>query len=430
MLGDKVRGAAREADRPVSARAQVSPLQPPFHKTANDVIWTGFRIDADAVRPFLPDGLVLSPTSIGILGIYTAPTGRGIAPYQRGVVGVSAEGVPGSDIGEGMFVMGDILDMPGGAVMHELYSDSVVEGAARTWFEGDLLHGAASVGGVDWLRATIRPGSDLRRDLTGADTFLGHTRAGLVKYADSTIADLVDAEVVSLEITDDAPDYMRALRPLEYVFGLHAPRVSSIWSEPRVVGPGATRNAASVFLGLIEDTGRAAAVVRQDGTLLEVNAHAHALLGLEGSGVGERLLSNVSAERQALSWALRQSAARMGPRSSDPLLLQRPDGRYLLAHVLPLEHGAHGKDAALVLLADPHGTERRDAVQLLQLFGLTAAEARLAALVGCGMAPKAAAIELGISEHTARSTLKTVYDKLGIKKQSELGHLVARLQYS
>ena len=430
MLGDKVRGTSRGADRSLSARTEGTSLRPPFHKSAIDVIWTGFRIDADAVRPFLPEGLVLSPTSIGILGIYTAPSGRGLAPYQRGVVGVSAEGVPGSDIGEGMFVMGDILDMPGGAVMRELYTDSVVEGAARTWFADGLLHGAASVDGVDWLRASIRPAGEVRHGLTGVDTFLGQTKAGLVRYADSTIADLVDAEVVALEITDAAPDYMRALRPVEYVFGLHAVRVNSIWSEPRVVGPQAAMNATSVFLSLIDDTGRAAAVVREDGTLIEANARAHALLALEGSGVGERLLSSVPAERQALSRALRESVARTGPRASDPVLMQRPGGGYVLAYVLPLEHGEHGPDAALVLLSDIQGTERRDAAQLLQLFGLTAAEARLAALVGCGMAVKAAAAELGVTEHTARSTLKTVYDKLMIKKQSELGHLVARLQFS
>jgi len=66
---------------------------------------------------------------------------------------------------------------------------------------------------------------------------------------------------------------------------------------------------------------------------------------------------------------------------------------------------------------------------MLQLFGLTAAEARVGALIGVGLGARGAAEERKISEHTARSTLKTVYDKLGIRKQSELGHLVARLQH-
>jgi DNA-binding CsgD family transcriptional regulator len=184
-----------------------------------------------------------------------------------------------------------------------------------------------------------------------------------------------------------------------------------------------------VFLNLIEDTGRAAAVVRRDGTLIEANASARQLLGLDPSKPGEPLLSNVPEERRALQEALAHSVARIGPRVSDPILLRRVGGGRLLAHILPLEHGEHGRDAALVLLADTQEPERRDAGRMLQLFGLTNAEARLAALVGTGSALKEAASELGITEHTARSTLKTVYDKLGINKQSELGHLVARLQY-
>ena len=428
MLGDKVRKSLRDIDRPFSVLRPAAEIVPPFHKLAIDVIWAGFRIDPDAVRPFLPDGLVLSPASIGVLGIYQAPTGYGIAPYMRGLVGVSVEGVPGSDIGEGMFVMGNIMDEPGASMMRRFYSAATVEGTARTWREGDLLHGVASVDGVDWLRATIRPG-EIRPDLSGVDNFLGMTEAGLIKHADSNVCDLADAEIVTLEITDAAPDYLRALRPIEHVFALDAVRVQSIWSEPRAVGRTASGNAASVFLGLIEDTGRAAAVVRQDGTLIEANASGRALLGPDGPRPGEMLLSGVAAEKHALCHALKKSCARKGPRVSEPIALTRAGGGRLLAYVLPLEHGEHGKDCALVLLADAHGPERRDAVQMLQLFGLTGAEAKLAALVGIGHPPRGAAAELSISEHTARSTLKTVYDKLGINKQSELGHLVARLQY-
>ena len=72
----------------------------------------------------------------------------------------------------------------------------------------------------------------------------------------------------------------------------------------------------------------------------------------------------------------------------------------------------------------------RDPVDLLRSLGLTPAEARLAAKIGKGCSARSAAEELGISEHTARSTLKQVYGKLGIRKQAELGHLIARMQFS
>ena len=402
--------------------------EPPFHKLATDVLWVGFKIDAARVAPFVPPGLVLSEASIGVLGIYQAQTGFGLTPYRRALVGVSVEGVPGSDAGEGMLVVGNVMDEPGAGRLRRLYSRETVTGTARTWRADGLLHGVAEVDGVEWVRASVRPTGKTRRDMAGVDTFFGVTEAGLIKHADSNVSDIIEAEVVSVEFTDAAPELFRAFQPTDFVFALHCEQVNSIWSEPRVVG-GTTGDAGSVFLGLIEDTGRAAAIVRQDGTLIDINPIGEALLGTDGPRIGETLLSAVPAEKDALCAALKLSIARSGPRVSAPIALTRPGGRQIFAYVMPLEHGQHGGEAALVLLGDPRGPERRDAAQMLQLFGLTAAEARLGALIGVGLGAREAAEELRISEHTARSTLKTVYDKLGIRKQSELGHLVARLQH-
>ena len=402
--------------------------EPPFQKLATDVLWVGFRIDHARVAPFVPAGLVLSEASIGVLGIYQATTGFGLAPYSRALVGVSVEGVAGSDAGEGMLVVGNVMDEPGAGRLRRLYSRETTTGTARTWRDDALLHGVAEVDGVEWVRATVRRTGKARRDMSGVDTFFGVTEAGLIKHADSNVSDIIEAEVVSVEFTDAAPALFRAFRPREFVFALHAEQVNSIWSEPRVVGHTAG-DAGSVFLGLIEDTGRAAAIVRQDGTLIAINPIGLGLLGADGPHVGETLLSAVPAEKDALCEALKLSIGRTGPRVSAPIALTRPSGRQLLAYVMPLEHGRHGGEAALVLLSDPRGPERRDAAEMLQLFGLTAAEARLGALIGVGLGAREAAEELKISEHTARSTLKTVYDKLGIRKQSELGHLVARLQH-
>jgi DNA-binding CsgD family transcriptional regulator len=71
----------------------------------------------------------------------------------------------------------------------------------------------------------------------------------------------------------------------------------------------------------------------------------------------------------------------------------------------------------------------RDPLDVLRSMGLTPAEARLAALIGKGLTARSAAEELRISENTARSTLKQVYGKLGIRKQAELGHFIARVQF-
>ncbi len=413
--------------RSSGSRRRGKDAEPPFHKVATDVLWVGFKIDTARVAPYIPAGLVLTEASIGVLGIYQAQTGLGLAPYRRALVGVSVEGMPGSDAGEGMLVVGNVMDEPGAGLLRRLYSGETTIGTARTWQDDGLLHGVAEVDGVEWLRAIVRPTGNPRRDLAGVDTFFGVTEAGVIKHADSNVSDIAEAEVVTVEITDAAPELFRAFRPKEFVFALHAIQVNSIWSEPRVVG-GTSGDPGALFLGLIEDTGRAAAIVKQDGTLIGINPSGEAMLGGDGPRLGETLLSAVQEEKDALRKALELSIARSGPRVSAPISLTRPGGRQLFAYVMPLEHGRHGGEAALVLLGDPRGPERRDAAEMLQLSGLTAAEARLGALVGVGLGAREAANELGISEHTARSTLKTVYDKLGIRKQSELGHLVARLQ--
>jgi DNA-binding CsgD family transcriptional regulator len=63
------------------------------------------------------------------------------------------------------------------------------------------------------------------------------------------------------------------------------------------------------------------------------------------------------------------------------------------------------------------------------LYGLTEAEARVACLVGYGLAPLDAAGALGVSEATARTQLKQVFVKLGISRQSDLVTAVLRVHY-
>jgi DNA-binding CsgD family transcriptional regulator len=86
--------------------------------------------------------------------------------------------------------------------------------------------------------------------------------------------------------------------------------------------------------------------------------------------------------------------------------------------------------AALVVVrvvARPHGPPASLSAQLRDVFGLTAAEARVAALVGLGVAPRPAARMLGIGGGTVRNHLKAVMAKTGVNRQPELVALIADL---
>jgi len=60
-------------------------------------------------------------------------------------------------------------------------------------------------------------------------------------------------------------------------------------------------------------------------------------------------------------------------------------------------------------------------------FGLTRAEARLAALVGSGLTLQESAAQLAITANTAKTLLKLIFSKMGISRQAALVRIAERL---
>jgi DNA-binding CsgD family transcriptional regulator len=61
-----------------------------------------------------------------------------------------------------------------------------------------------------------------------------------------------------------------------------------------------------------------------------------------------------------------------------------------------------------------------------QLFDFTPAETRLALRLAGGMSLGEACEDLGISPHTGRAHLKTIFAKSGVTRQAELVRLILR----
>jgi DNA-binding CsgD family transcriptional regulator len=82
---------------------------------------------------------------------------------------------------------------------------------------------------------------------------------------------------------------------------------------------------------------------------------------------------------------------------------------------------------AIVTMADPEISQQRLAQDLNERFGLTVAEAGLAAEIVKGDGREAAARRRGISVATARSQLASIFEKTGTHRQAELVHLLLEL---
>ncbi len=154
------------------------------------------------------------------------------------------------------------------------------------------------------------------------------------------------------------------------------------------------------------------------GRLLFLNLALEALLeAQDGLHLVEGRLDACDPEA---SRRLRQGYKAAATTSGALVRLARPSGRRPLALVI----ARNGADRLLVLVDDG---ERAEAPERLgRLFGLTEAEARLAAALCEGLCLKDIAKARGVKITTVRTQAQRVLDKAGVSRQAELVALAAR----
>lgn len=82
------------------------------------------------------------------------------------------------------------------------------------------------------------------------------------------------------------------------------------------------------------------------------------------------------------------------------------------------------RPSMIVLVSDPQHKLRQRMGELMRAFGLTRAEAELAIAVVQTGSRKLAAEARGVSDATARSQLTSIFDKTGVRRQTELVRLL------
>ncbi|MEZ5653336.1 MAG: LuxR C-terminal-related transcriptional regulator [Burkholderiaceae bacterium] len=160
-----------------------------------------------------------------------------------------------------------------------------------------------------------------------------------------------------------------------------------------------------------------------DGELIEDD---HGLLGLASARDDKALAHEV--ERMALEAVGPQTGAqrfvlRVGRTygSSDCVLigLRMQPGTTLKAF---------GSEPRTILILHPlHDDASPDPFIIGQAFGLTAAEADVAAAIARGESPKEISRRRAVSLNTVRAQTRAIYEKLNVARQSELTWMLARL---
>lgn len=186
---------------------------------------------------------------------------------------------------------------------------------------------------------------------------------------------------------------------------------------------GAERGA---WRGAIDGMGVATVIVDGDGLIVDANAAADALLKT-ADGVRRnrgRLWFDEARHRAALTALLAEPDPRAGPIR---LKVERRDlpALAIVARPMPVPALGSGKGAVALFMAVTGDEPRIEAQAIRALYGLTPAEARLAAELSGGRSLPEAAVRLAITHNTARVHLRAIFAKTGARRQA---HLVSLLR--
>jgi DNA-binding CsgD family transcriptional regulator len=140
----------------------------------------------------------------------------------------------------------------------------------------------------------------------------------------------------------------------------------------------------------------------------------------------------------ALGRQLREAVARVLdahtrgiPAVVEALRVRRPSGKgdfRLVIRPVPRSAWSEGQSnpTVAVFVSAPDVQSQTSEQVIRQLFDFTPAETRLALRLASGQSLAQACDELGISPHTGRAQLKTVFAKAAVKRQAELVQLILR----
>lgn len=203
----------------------------------------------------------------------------------------------------------------------------------------------------------------------------------------------------------------------------HLARIVSLALQVQESGVSAT-------LDVLESIRCAAVVIDRQGMVIKLNDAARTLLGQGLTVHRGRMLALDAASNESLQALI---AASLSPESASaahsPILVQCQENAGVVVAATPLTGHASNYFATgrSLLTLKPTSPPSLDLPDLKGLFGLTTAEARLAEAMSSGCDLGTAARAIGIGRETARSQIRNVFAKTGVRRQAELTALLASL---
>ena len=412
---------------------------PPYQVESTSWARLLVRFDPTEVQRVLPAGLEPVDEHTGGYVLARATGGWGLGSFGKSVSWIDVKAYDSPDGSPGKFYWHGYVDGPGVAYSNAAFSKDYVPGVIgfEEIGEGRFKATAGTASSepfmtVQLVRSASAPSAD-----AGVLYCLGRHRSGQLSFSPVPYSgEIYEARVEAIEFSSSQDNPYLSLRPTSLLQAVVAGRVSWTYGFARVLVDPATRSRDGL-LDLLAHLGRGAILFEENDHISAINIRAEEILRGDVKRVGTRLTAVSNEGRRAISHF--QDLFHLvggSPTLSEPVIIPRSGDRPpVLAMSMPANSGqavdttGRRPDAAIILLTDP--TQSNGPPQsgpILQMFGLTPAEAKIASLSGTGLSRRQVAAQLQLSEATVRVTLSHVYDKLGASRHGELVRIVSQIE--
>ncbi|MGE0651765.1 MAG: helix-turn-helix transcriptional regulator [Alphaproteobacteria bacterium] len=427
-----------DTDLTVMPLDAVLPPAPNLVRSPN-ITWFDVVFDRAAITPLMPPGLEPLDSVTGGFMAYETSQASGMSPYTCSKAWIHVKGYDGPDGRPAGFFPVAYFPGPFRQRLLRTWNDRVSEGGAREERRGDIVTSTGGLVDEDHMRLTVQELPDDAPITSGILHMIGEHSGDLAISRIPYVGRFRPARPVGLDILASSGHPLHQLRPVDITAAWRLSDLSFTHGFISQLSDGASSAEAvkGSLLKILAHFGRGALVVAEDRRVLYANTAAAELLGSGAPKAGQRLRLGSGREQAAVdsliaeSFNVPPSAQRQGP----VLVTWGGDERKLMIEAVGVDqedevrqaHLPFARRVVILLVTDPERPVGKVPVAALRLLGLIPSEARIAALVGGGMSPREAAADLGLSEGTVRTTLVRIYDKLSIRRQSELARMVAHL---
>lgn len=380
---------------------------PPYQVSGVEMVYLQGTLSRPDLARQLPDGIAQAASKSCMIALYNAARGWGIAPFTATYARIALSGRDSPDSSEAMFQLGGQASGLAGHILRRDYSGGFEIGPTRLSCTGRHVSAEGGFGAGTELRIEAEFADETVIATAGAHRELGQVGSGLVEWTGAYDTKYRQLRVTQflLQIPPNHP--LSILRHFKLISADWLFEKSFTLSEPRPADR-PDRDAAMTALATIVDALHSRTVLIDSGG--QIGHASPAARSLFGSA-------------QALRLAFADVWAR---ETAEPYILMTHDGAAIV-RLLPVGADLWGAQARLAILSLPNERSTVDVSAQLRLMGLTPAEARIAAAMSEGVTTPMAAARLGLTSHTVRSALKSVYIKQGITHRSELGAMLVRL---